>query len=137
MSLPKTSDGLYTLNFTMDQLDEIKAFFEKYGFVVVRNVLSEKQIEETIEEIWKIIEGTDDSTKSVIESLREFHNGGNTESSSNGVSCNESNSNGNSNSNNAFTPVQRNDPTTWREECGWPEFDNVGILGNQPAMVSV
>ncbi|EFC49277.1 hypothetical protein NAEGRDRAFT_78224 [Naegleria gruberi] len=115
--VPLSPDGQYTFSFSLEsileqnenELSVIRSFFEQYGFVIIRNVISQEQIDKTIEEIWSIIEGKDESTVEVMESLKSFHQS-------------------------AFIPANRNDPTTWKEECGWPSFSQVGILGNQPAL---
>jgi hypothetical protein len=49
------SDG-YTKSFSIEETTAVLDFFQKYGFVVVRNVIdSESQIDDTIDEIWSIL----------------------------------------------------------------------------------
>jgi len=55
VQLPKDEEG-YVLSFSLDQSDQYKAFFQEYGFVVVNNVISHQQIEDTIDEIWTELE---------------------------------------------------------------------------------
>lgn len=50
-TVPFDSEG-YVQSFSLDQPKEYKEFFEKYGFAVVNGVLSEKECEETIDDIW-------------------------------------------------------------------------------------
>lgn len=42
--LPKDKDG-YTVSFRSNETNEIKEFFEKWGVVVVRDVIDQKRIE--------------------------------------------------------------------------------------------
>lgn len=55
LNLPKDNDG-FVQDFSVDQVDEIQAFFEKYGFVVVRQVLTEKECNKSIDEIWEFLQ---------------------------------------------------------------------------------
>lgn len=48
----------FVLSFDLSQRDELKAFYQKYGFVVVKNVVDENQINKTAEEIWSCKDGT-------------------------------------------------------------------------------
>ncbi|CAF0728421.1 unnamed protein product [Adineta steineri] len=49
------SDG-YTKSFSIEEIADLSDFFEKYGFVVVRNMIdSEAQIDDTIDEIWSLL----------------------------------------------------------------------------------
>jgi len=47
----------YIVSFELSQEQELKTFFAKYGFVVVRNVISENQVDQTVDEIWSCKEG--------------------------------------------------------------------------------
>lgn len=46
----KDSHG-YTVSFGVDQREEIQQFFDKYGFVVVKEVLTEKDCKATLDDI--------------------------------------------------------------------------------------
>lgn len=46
----------YTRSFRVDEADRILAFYDRYGFVVVRDVLGPADCAATISEIWSIIE---------------------------------------------------------------------------------
>lgn len=37
-------------------MKEFRAFFKKYGFVVIDNVLTKEETEDTIDEIWNYLE---------------------------------------------------------------------------------
>ncbi len=50
--LPKDDDG-FIKSFAFDSDKEILEFFDEYGFVVIKDVLSNEEIDGTIEEIWK------------------------------------------------------------------------------------
>ncbi|UJR38237.1 hypothetical protein I4U23_030910 [Adineta vaga] len=49
--LPVDSDG-FIISFTVEQQDEILAFFEKHGAVVVSNVLTDEQCQRSVDEVW-------------------------------------------------------------------------------------
>ena len=51
----KDEEGFIT-SFDFDDVEGYSAFWERYGFVVVRNVLNEKEIEDSVDEIWSDIE---------------------------------------------------------------------------------
>ena len=58
-SIPRDSEG-YVKSFTLSSYDcaeaeEARAFFEKYGFVVIANVYTPEQCAETISDIWNVI----------------------------------------------------------------------------------
>eukprot|EP01087_Luapelamoeba_hula_P024522 TRINITY_DN9360_c0_g1_i1.p1 TRINITY_DN9360_c0_g1~~TRINITY_DN9360_c0_g1_i1.p1 ORF type:complete len:446 (+),score=103.34 TRINITY_DN9360_c0_g1_i1:16-1353(+) len=45
-------DEGFVQSFTLDQTEEFKAFFDKYGFVVVNGVISDQDCDASVEEIW-------------------------------------------------------------------------------------
>lgn len=46
----------YTQSFSLEETDDLLQFFDKYGFIVVRDIItSPAQIDETIDEIWQIL----------------------------------------------------------------------------------
>eukprot|EP01102_Stenamoeba_stenopodia_P009585 TRINITY_DN283_c0_g3_i3.p1 TRINITY_DN283_c0_g3~~TRINITY_DN283_c0_g3_i3.p1 ORF type:complete len:466 (+),score=101.83 TRINITY_DN283_c0_g3_i3:208-1605(+) len=47
----------YVQAFTVEQLSEIVEFWNKYGFVVINDVLSESQVNDSIEDIWRAMAG--------------------------------------------------------------------------------
>ncbi|KAL9657299.1 hypothetical protein ABK040_011519 [Willaertia magna] len=101
-------EGNFVKSFHLEQDEkEICKFFQHYGFVVIKNVLNQEQINTTIEDVWNVILGKDKTTSPIYESLNNFHG-------------------------NDFKPVDRNDPTTWTVENGWPDLDTCGLLGNHP-----
>lgn len=51
MPLPRDSNG-FIKTFTSNQELEIINFFDKYGVVVIENVLNEKEIQDSIDAIW-------------------------------------------------------------------------------------
>ena len=58
--IPRDSQG-YVKSFLVEDLNSAKAkeardFFEEYGFVVIANVFTPEQCEETISDIWNVIE---------------------------------------------------------------------------------
>jgi len=53
--VPTDSEG-YLQSFTVNQVNEFKQFFNEFGFVIVRDVLTREQSKSTIEEIWDILE---------------------------------------------------------------------------------
>lgn len=58
--LPKVprdpEDGRFVISFQVEQKQELKAFFEEFGFVVVRDVVGREDCAKTIDEIWDYIE---------------------------------------------------------------------------------
>eukprot|EP00731_Ephydatia_muelleri_P006990 Em0003g1238a len=46
----------YSLSFSKDQVNEYREFFDKYGYVVVQDVLSSDQCLATIDDMWSYIE---------------------------------------------------------------------------------
>jgi hypothetical protein len=59
-TIPRDFEG-YVQSFTLSSKDcpeaeEARAFFEKYGFVVIANVFTPEQCAETISDIWNVIE---------------------------------------------------------------------------------
>ena len=55
IEVPLDRDG-YCQSFSFDKTQAISDFFSVYGFVVIRDILSEEAIEDTKEEIWDFIE---------------------------------------------------------------------------------
>ena len=58
--VPRDADG-YVKSFVIDDLNgsaakEARAFFDEYGFVVIANVFTLEQCQQTIEDIWNVIE---------------------------------------------------------------------------------
>lgn len=49
-------DPRYIKSFTVDQDKEILDFFKTFGFVVVRNVLSKEDCQNTVDEMFSILE---------------------------------------------------------------------------------
>jgi hypothetical protein len=54
--LPLDAQG-FVQSFALEDSEGSQAFFDEFGFVVVDNVLSKKECEDTINEIWALIEG--------------------------------------------------------------------------------
>jgi hypothetical protein len=75
-------------------------FFEIYGFVVIREIISKEEVESSINDIWNILELNDESRRKSLDELRYFFKEN-------------------------FKPVKRDDPTTWYPENGWPQFDKM------------
>ncbi|EGC39683.1 hypothetical protein DICPUDRAFT_52501 [Dictyostelium purpureum] len=46
----------YLLSFSIEQEDEYKSFFKKFGFVVIRDILNKKQCQKTIDDILEYVE---------------------------------------------------------------------------------
>eukprot|EP00755_Sulcionema_specki_P035131 Sspe_Gene.21434::Locus_8035_Transcript_1_1_Confidence_1.000_Length_1101::g.21434::m.21434 len=49
--LPKDEEG-YVVSFAAEEKQALREFFDKYGLVVIRDVLPDEQIEETLSEFW-------------------------------------------------------------------------------------
>ncbi|KAL9648124.1 hypothetical protein ABK040_007489 [Willaertia magna] len=92
IELPKVYDEIkqdyFTKDFDIEQDNpkDILDFFETYGLVVFRNILTEDEIEENKRTIWS----------EILEQKQ----------------------------------VSRFNPKTWIARLGWPDYGNVGIVGN-------
>ncbi|KAL0477205.1 ectD [Acrasis kona] len=57
LNVPRDDDDYnYTKSFFVNDTEQIKDFFNEYGFVVVRNVLSQQDCDNTVTEIFDILE---------------------------------------------------------------------------------
>jgi hypothetical protein len=55
--VPKDKDDSHYLkSFSKDQVEEYIQFFNEFGFVVVRDVLNQKECDDTIDDIWNYLE---------------------------------------------------------------------------------
>lgn len=54
---PIDSDG-FVQSFNTDQIAEYLKFFEEYGFVVIRGVLSPSQCQTTVDEVWRDVQAS-------------------------------------------------------------------------------
>ena len=52
--VPVDVDG-FIVAFNVDQEEEILEFFEKYGIVVVSNVLTDEQCEHSVDDVWAFL----------------------------------------------------------------------------------
>ena len=48
---PRDSEG-FTVSFDLEQEKEIHDFYDKYGFVVIKDVLSKEELKSTEDDIW-------------------------------------------------------------------------------------
>ena len=55
LPLPLDSDG-YCVSFTVDEVDQFMSFYDKYGLVVIRDVLTEEECGESERECWDFME---------------------------------------------------------------------------------
>jgi len=53
-------DERYAKSFSLDQVNEINEFWEKFGVVVIRDILTEKESNDSISEIYQILEKDSD-----------------------------------------------------------------------------
>jgi ectoine hydroxylase-related dioxygenase (phytanoyl-CoA dioxygenase family) len=110
IEVPKDpNDPEFCISFTRDQVEEYTNFFKEYGFVVIQNVIEQPQIETTIDEIWGIITGADPQTAPQMQVIKDYYE--------NKLKV-------------PFVPVNREDPATWTHDHGWPEGEDLGILGS-------
>lgn len=49
--VPVDEEG-YVQSFSVSEVDKYKEFFKKFGFVVVRDILTKEECEDTIQDIW-------------------------------------------------------------------------------------
>ncbi|XP_065179466.1 putative phytanoyl-CoA dioxygenase [Sycon ciliatum] len=107
-------DTRYVKSFSIDQKEEFQSFFEEYGFVVIRDVLSRDECEASVDDIWKYLEGRgyryrewDGPTEH--EKLYGKHP---------------------QDEERPEDLIRRDDPSTWNND--WPPLANAGILGFLP-----
>eukprot|EP01112_Ceratiomyxa_fruticulosa_P006616 TRINITY_DN1744_c0_g1_i3.p1 TRINITY_DN1744_c0_g1~~TRINITY_DN1744_c0_g1_i3.p1 ORF type:complete len:433 (+),score=84.78 TRINITY_DN1744_c0_g1_i3:217-1515(+) len=55
LQIPLDEEG-FAVSFSVDQLDEMKDFFERYGIVIVRNVITNEEADTTVNEAWEILQ---------------------------------------------------------------------------------
>jgi len=110
--IPRDSDDArfvqsFSLNGGEESLRLIDVFFETYGFVVIRDVLNQEQLDNSLADIWRVIEGTDSATADTTSMIRATS---------------------------SFIAADRSDPLTWTPNNGYPSMEQVGILGGQVAV---
>ena len=54
--MDKEEDSRYYQSFSVHEREAYKTFFEKTGFVVIDDVLTQDECKESIEEIWRYLE---------------------------------------------------------------------------------
>ena len=59
----KIDENGYIESFDASETDKYKEYFEKYGFVVIRDVIDSNHCEETINDVWNEIEKNSGGTK--------------------------------------------------------------------------
>lgn len=59
--VPRDEEG-YIKSYALSEIEEIRQSLNKYGFVVVRDILSPQECEETIEDIWNFIKNVEIAT---------------------------------------------------------------------------
>ena len=57
VEIPKDKEG-YCKSFSVNQEEEYRQFLDEYGFVVVDNVLSPEEVDETVKSVWDFLENT-------------------------------------------------------------------------------
>jgi len=107
--LPRdASDSRFILSFSTSQVAEYSQFFKDYGFVVINNVLSDEQVQATVNEIWNEIEYKSELPH--LQQRKELLMGYWQTKNLPQVFPN------------------RNDPTTWEMQNGWPVMAQLGLL---------
>jgi hypothetical protein len=118
-------DSAFVISFSVSEKKESKEFFEKFGFVIIRDVLSKEEVSKTLKEIWEILEFKADSSGTVtrkksFENMKLY------------CELNEK----------KFVPLNKESPSTWNTENGWPFLGNFnmnsrigvqGLLGSHPS----
>jgi hypothetical protein len=101
-------DSEFIISFSVSEKKASKEFFEKFGFVIIRDVLSKEEISKTLEEIWDILEFKPDSSGS-FSRKKSFENMK--------LYCELNDK--------KFEPVRKESPSTWNSENGWPFLGNL------------
>ncbi len=125
-----SSNGSRSQETLQEQLRSISEFFETYGFVVIRNVLTREQIDRALNDIWNVIEGKDplDDTVQVVRGLQQQKSSSTSNKNVNGSD------DGDGGDHSEFVAPDRNNPLTWTPNHGYPAMENVGILGTKVAL---
>ena len=71
-SPPGHDDDGFAMSFEVDRKDEIRCFFEEYGYVVVRDVLSQHEVQASCDELFAKFDRDDEA--SVNEFLGRYEN---------------------------------------------------------------
>jgi hypothetical protein len=56
LDVPRDDEG-FVKSFATSEVEQYMKFFDEYGFVVIKDVLTKDEVENTIEEIWDDLEG--------------------------------------------------------------------------------
>jgi hypothetical protein len=62
--LPLDSDS-FVQSFDLSQVDEFLEFYERYGFVILRDILNKEEIDASVEEIWDELTRGEHGTRKV------------------------------------------------------------------------
>ncbi len=60
LQAPIQSDGFVT-SFTLQQKEDISQFLDKFGFVVIENILTDEQVDNTLDEFYELLQGGKDA----------------------------------------------------------------------------
>lgn len=71
-NLPVIGEDGYITSFAFDDDNGIKNFFDTFGFVVISNILSDDEVNKTIDDIWNQIEDLSKEMKKVDSESRTF-----------------------------------------------------------------
>eukprot|EP01127_Copromyxa_protea_P005205 TRINITY_DN150_c1_g1_i3.p1 TRINITY_DN150_c1_g1~~TRINITY_DN150_c1_g1_i3.p1 ORF type:complete len:344 (-),score=46.68 TRINITY_DN150_c1_g1_i3:72-1103(-) len=61
VDLPLDSEG-YVKSFSISEATEFKQFYEDFGFVIINNVVTSQEVEDTVDEIWTFLEAKEWTT---------------------------------------------------------------------------
>lgn len=100
-------DNRYVQSFLLEEKGAYVEFFKKYGFVVVRDVLTGDECKQSIDDIWTYLE-----TGAYNRWAKESANLDEPEAGQ------------------SDSGIKRNDPNTWNKS--WPRMSHAGILGYLP-----
>jgi len=53
LKAPLDSEG-FVVSFEVNEEENIRNFWKEYGFVVIKNCIPEENVENTIDEIWRV-----------------------------------------------------------------------------------
>lgn len=128
----EVDDEGFVKSFALDDREGYLKFFEEYGFVVVNGVLSEEEVEASVNEIWQEVEALSRDEEPIFRTSNDKkETEGEGMSSMAPKSASAKNKKKDSGGKKAEERgVSRDDPSTWDRD--WPG-GRLGIMGNDIA----
>lgn len=145
-SIPKDSDG-FVKSFASDDVEGFQTFFNDFGFVVIKQIITKSDVDNTLREIWDEIEGKNNVNARPLTTAEQLYlKGAQLEKEGNPLEAMEcyrkafrlqpdlenEDITGELVATNKPANVNRNDPRTW-DSANWPTAQAVGFIGSNAA----